>query len=259
MIKSDYFEINRDAYSIPCKLYYKDSGRLNEIKNLIVGVHGFAGDKESSVLSLLAENVCDVNTALLCFDFPAHGSSEASDDMLSVKNCVSDVVSVVKWARSRFYGACLYAFATSFGAYVTLLSLEQINGRFEKIVLRAPAVNMAEVLLKRVLFTDATEFKKRGTISCGFERKINLNFAFYEGLLNNDIISRDFETEFLIIHGTCDDLVLPSDVEKFARSNPSSKLVFIEGADHRFKKRGETEKVLEIATTYFNFLPDKGE
>lgn len=56
------------AYEIKCKLFAPDD---LEVKHVIVGVHGFAGDKESSMLERLATDCSPNGVALLCFDFPA--------------------------------------------------------------------------------------------------------------------------------------------------------------------------------------------
>ena len=60
------------------KIYEPDG----EIKQVVIGVHGFAGDKESSVLIALAEMLEKMNIALVTYDLPFHGeniSNEAID------------------------------------------------------------------------------------------------------------------------------------------------------------------------------------
>lgn len=49
----------------------------------MIGVHGFAGDKESSMLEKLADSFCLHNSAVITFDFPAHGSSYVGEEMLT--------------------------------------------------------------------------------------------------------------------------------------------------------------------------------
>lgn len=50
LYRVERFSIER-AYAVPCKLFMPVGGI---VKRVVLGVHGFAGDKESSVLSRLA-------------------------------------------------------------------------------------------------------------------------------------------------------------------------------------------------------------
>lgn len=93
-----YFSIQR-AYEIKCKIFLPED---QNVKSLIVGVHGFAGDKESSMLEQLAQE-CSINeTALICFDFPAHGESPVQEDMLTIENCKNDLLDVLSHAKSLY-------------------------------------------------------------------------------------------------------------------------------------------------------------
>lgn len=61
----------------------------------MIGVHGFAGDKDSSMLEKLADSFCLHNRAIITFDFPAHGSSYVGEEMLTIHNCKKDLCTVV--------------------------------------------------------------------------------------------------------------------------------------------------------------------
>ena len=79
-MRTSYFSINRD-YEIKCKMFLPNHQNM---KGVIIGVHGFAGDKDSSMLEQLAQTVCLAETGLVCFDFPAHGESPVGEDMLTI-------------------------------------------------------------------------------------------------------------------------------------------------------------------------------
>ena len=106
-MKIQFFSLKR-AYEIPCKLYAPADGI---IENIILGVHGFAGDKDSSMLEKLAEYACAKNTALICFDFPAHGNSPVNEEMLTVENCKKDFCALVEYVRNHYPHAKKYVFA----------------------------------------------------------------------------------------------------------------------------------------------------
>ena len=59
-----YFEIKRD-YPIKHKSFFLE----NDVRIFILGVHGFAEDKESSILSELAKALSSEGVSVICFDF----------------------------------------------------------------------------------------------------------------------------------------------------------------------------------------------
>ena len=231
------FSLTRD-YEIKCKLFAPEDG---EIKQIIVGVHGFAGDKDSSMLKRLAKacNEC----ALLCFDFPAHGKSPATEEHFTIENCKKDLLFVCDYVRKNYPDAKKAVFATSFGGYITLHCLDNLSDFVP--VLRAPAITMADILVDNVLKLTVEDFSNAGRIICGFERKIDLPFSFYTEMRDLPTLLREFpKREMLIIHGDLDNIVPPPVIYEFAEKNSFVTLKIIEGADHRFKNRGEIDTVV---------------
>ena len=163
MIK--YFSIER-KYPIKCKAFLPSSGK---VETVILGVHGFAGDKESSMLSELAKSIDQMDGALICFDFPAHGDSDGREDKLTVENCVHDLLTVAEWIEDAYPIAEKFIFATSFGGYISLLSLRTLTNY--KVILRAPAVTMPKVLLESVLKISAEQFEELGAYG-GHQRQL---------------------------------------------------------------------------------------
>ena len=243
-MKTSEFTLYRD-YDIKCKLFQPDNG---DIERIILGVHGFAGDKESSVLSALAEEMQEHKTALVCFDFPAHGASEADETYFTVVNCKRDLLTVAKWANETYQNAEKTVFATSFGGYISLLCAKELSGF--SFVLRAPAVTMPKVLTESVLKIPPAEFQRQKSVDCGFERKINLPYAFYEELLQYDPVNAEYSRKILIIHGDRDDIVPYTDILSFCKKHPSITLMAIAGADHRFKKDGELAQIIKLTKDF---------
>ena len=244
---SGYFTLEGEQHPISCKRY----GLLPPapVDYVILGVHGFCGDMNSSSLRLLAEAIVPHGGEVICFDFPAHGSSPAEGDAFTLENCKSDLLTVAKHIR-RCYPCAKYGlFATSFGAYVALLCANRL--RDFRMVLRAPAVPFAEVLLQNVLHTTREDFERAGRVTCGFERKLDLSFEAYRGFEEQDIRGRKYRRPLLVFHGTEDDVVPYEQVTAFCARQPKARLVTLPGADHRFKRPGDMEQVIEQAAAYF--------
>ncbi len=232
-------------YGIMCKLFLPE----NEIKRVVLGVHGFAGDKDSSMLEMLAEGLTD--TALIAFDFACHGESHAGEDMLTVKNCKQDMLTVADYIRSNFPTAERYVFATSFGGFISLQNYGALKDF--KFILCAPAIKMPQILLENVLKISEKQFADCGTVECGFERKIQLPYIFYSELLGEkDLFLNEYSEPILIIHGDRDDIVPISMITEFAQKHRAVQLEIINGADHRFKNKGEAEAVIAFAKAFIN-------
>ena len=244
--KIDRTEIQTQRYPISCKIYAPDS----EAQGVILGVHGFAGDKESSALRKLAKAASKRNTALICFDFPAHGDSKAEEDAFTIENCIQDVLTMAEHIRQQYPNSKKFLFATSFGGFITLLCLKHLVDF--QMVLRAPAVTMPEHILLDLLGATEEVFAKQGVITCGFERKIRLPYRFYQELKKHSVMEVPHDTPMLVIHGDRDDVVPHTDILRYCENHPSAKLCVIPGADHRFKKPGELEQVIDHTLHYWS-------
>lgn len=231
------FVLTTERYPIPCKSFFSEG----KVKKIVIGVHGFAGDKDSSVLYTLAEHLVKNEGALICFDFPSHGKSEALDSSLRVENCMQDLLDVAEYARENYPQKEYGIFATSFGGYITLLCSAKLKD-FKK-VLRAPAVTMAKSFIEKIIPVSKDEFFEQKGALCGFDRKMFVSSLFYNDLLKYKV--QFPEEEILIIHGTEDEIIPYEAIRKFASDNAKIKLVTVYGADHRFKKEGELEQIIE--------------
>lgn len=224
-------------------------------RTVIVAMHGFCGDKESSCIEELEKKALESNIGLIKFDWPGHGESEAEGEQLTIDNCLSDIDAIVDHINNSLSHPKLIAFATSFGGYLTLLYLRKNRNVFDRVILRSPAINMHNVLTSNLLAKgDLSQIDKNGSVEFGFERKLRITSDFIDELKKNDVNALFDGIELpnvSIIHGTVDDLVPFSDSESFAKEH-GCRLFPIEGADHRYKKEGEIERVIETSMQIIN-------
>lgn len=239
-----------NRYNISAKSYLPQESP----KEIIIAVHGFAGDKESSAISLLAKEMTKEGFGVVCFDFPGHGESEVEADKLTIDNCINDIETIEEYIKEK-YGKQMKIdlFATSFGAYITLLKIFKYNTKYNKIVLRAPAIKMDKIFKETLLRETFEEFQKRGITKIGFDRIMNIPFSFYEELKQNQILKIYKNSQkILIIQGTEDDVAPIKDTKELIDLDKANFELFeIQGADHRMKKDGELEKAINKAKKYF--------
>ncbi len=243
-MKKIEYTLAGEKYDIPC-VAYEPSG---EIRGAVVCLHGFGGDKDSSAVKKLGEKMAERGYAVVCFDFPAHGKSPAKDDMLRVENCINDAITVSANAENEYGGICF--FATSFGAFILANLLKKPCFKGVKAVFRSPAVKMADTFLNPICNLTIDELKKKSAVECGFERKIKLGYDFWLDLESNDITDASFDNEVLMIYGNCDNVVRPEDMAEFASARENIKVKIINGADHRFKGKGQLEEVISASSEF---------
>lgn len=239
-----------NGYTISAKSYLPQESP----KEIIIAVHGFAGDKESSAISLLAKEMTKEGFGVVCFDFPGHGESEVEADKLTIDNCINDIETIEEYIKEK-YGKQMKIdlFATSFGAYITLLKIFKHNTKYNKIVLRAPAIKMDKIFKETLLRETFEEFQKRGITKLGFDRTMNVPFDFYKELKQNQILELyNNSQKILIVQGTEDDVAPIKDTQELIDLDKANFELFeIQGADHRMKKDGELEKAINKAKEYF--------
>lgn len=244
-MKALSFSVKGEKYNISCISYEPES---SEADFAVVCIHGFGGDKKSSAVKRLAEKITECGGAVVCFDFACHGESEADESMLTVENCVCDAKSAYTFAENK-YGNVSF-FATSFGAFVLINMLKSADFKGIKAVLRSPAVKMENTFLSPICNLTSAELENTDHVECGFERKMKLGYDFWCDLKNHNIDEADFDNEVLMIYGDRDDVVAPEDMAEFARARENIQVKIIEGADHRFKGKGQLEAVIDAAVDF---------
>lgn len=237
-----------DTRCVNLKLYTPDNGI---VRRFVLALHGFAGSMESDAIKLLAERLTQHQTAVLSFNYAGHGN-DTQDALFSLECCLNDFREGVGFAKRTFPDAQWHGiFATSFGGFLTLNSLQMIPDDV-RIVLRAPAVNMPQVFARIVGREGGgmDKFAKEGSVVLGYDHRLKVPYTFYNELLAHDVFIQDHDRKMLLIHGDCDDVVLPEDTAAFCARNPKIIRRVITGADHLFKKPGELDRVMDAAVPW---------
>ena len=248
-----YFEINEAGHNIRCKLYAQD---FRDLRRVVVFCHGFGGHKDNAAAEKFAQRMLSKykGTALLTFDWPCHGDDVKKK--LTLSDCDAYLALVVSHLRDKLGAGELYAYATSFGAYLTLLYLHSHGSPFRKIALRCPAVVMHELLTTRIMAAEDTgKLKKGRDILVGFDRKVPVSAAFLEELKANSLRALDFldfAEDILILHGTADEIA-PFDSAVTFAEDQLIELIPIEGADHRFRDPRKMDQAMKCILEHFSF------
>lgn len=245
-----YFSLSQGPLRIPCKIYEPDFGAP---RRCILGVHGFGMGKDTEILTALSEEMSIFGAATVCFDFPAHGENPLGSDALTLDNCVETLLYTAQWAHNRYPDLDFCIFASGFGAYVTLIALEQLEELVGKVklVLQTPNLRMSETLLGMVRMT-GEQLKEAGSVTLNAERKFSVSYDFYKQLQENVALTT-YDSPMLLLHGELDQYLPAEDMHSFRRINDDCKLVIIPGADHQFRAPGAWDMVVDLTRDWFEF------
>ena len=239
--------LSTDKLNIPVKINTPASGMP---KRIVLGVHGLGGSIQDQIQEGLAEEMVLFGSAVVRFDFPAHGESETDDFILS--DCMDTLLEVARFARNEFKEVeDLCIFSTGFGAYVTLLCLDrlrQMSGRV-KLVVQTPSLRMDRSLLNMTRKTEQT-FRVQEEHVLKSERPLRVTYELYKETRANTALDRN-DMPILILQGEADDYIPMDDIYNFRRINEEARLVIIPGASHRFLEPGAWDMVLALTRDWF--------
>ena len=245
------FLLYQGELEIPCKQSEPDDG---QIRRIVLGVHGLGGSAKDQIQSGIAEEMEMFYAATFRFDFPTHGESPLESEYFSVHNCVESLLAVARYAREQYPEVeDLCIFATGFGAYITLVALEDLlamPGQV-KLVLQTPSIRMHETILAMKHISEPT-LKAMGVASFTRARRLDVTYALYEEMRENYVMD-SYPIPMLILHGEEDSYIRMEDILHFRRINEQAKLVIIPGTSHRFLEDGAWDMVLDLTRDWFEF------
>ena len=232
---------NKQDNKIKIKVY-----EAKQPTQILLCLHGFAGDKESSVIEAIGTNLQKNYITTIAFDWPCHGEDE-NKDKLTIELCFDYLEEIVDLIKSK-NNLPINIFATSFGAYLFLHYLTITNEKFNKVILRAPAIDMQHIIYKIIKEHGYSENDaKTKILNLGYGREVLLDKTFISQL-KLPVFNLQNKPFLYIIQGKKDDLVDYKFNEEYLKNNflKKHKVYYFNGADHRFKNPGEKEKIIEI-------------
>ncbi len=243
--------LTQGSLEIPCKLSVPEDG---DVRRIVLGVHGLGGSTMDEIQVGIAEEMELFYSATLRFDFPAHGESPLNSEFFTLPNCLESLLAVARYGREQFPEVeDLCIFATGFGAYVTLVALDDLLDMGQvKLVVQTPSVMMHETLLAMKNLTEPTLKAMGSTSFARLRRPLTISYQFYKDMRDN-IVLNSYPIPMLILHGEEDAYINMEYIRQFRRINEESKLVIIPGASHRFLEDGAWDMVLDLTRDWFEF------
>lgn len=241
--------IKKEIENINCKIFEPSQKK----ERVLIAIHGFGGDCESSVIENVAKGLEGQGIVVFSFDLPCHGKDKITSE-LKLGSCLERIEKVLNIVKQKYKEEQISFFATSFGAYLLLNYIVKNKCNFEKIILRAPAIFMYEIFAKKILTEQGYSLTKINNhpIELGYERKMICEKSFVEELKINNLENFHFDKHIDIIQGDKDDIINIIDNEFYCKKHfEDYKIYYIQGADHRFKNDGDMDQIVFITKTIF--------
>ena len=87
--------------------------------------------------------------------------------------------------KKKYKNVQISYFATSFGGYLLLNFLNNATHKYNKIILRAPAINIDKVLKEKIIKDDFCKLRANEILNI---QDIKIDYEFYRDLENNRLI-----------------------------------------------------------------------
>jgi uncharacterized protein len=194
----------------------------NHRGKIIILCHGLNSTKDGNTNTGLQKEFLKRKIATFRFDFFAHGESEGKMEDRSVAKFVDGILQAINYLKKLGYqniGIC----GTSFGGLSAVIAASKTT-HLKVIALKAPGMGQTS----RRSPNYSRDFKEKTWITAGASVKIPT----------------------LIIHGSDDKDVELQFSKELSTSIPSSQLIVIEGADHRFSKEKDEKQSIEEMSNF---------
>ena len=205
---------------------------------LVIIMHGFGGNKDGKLLTMIADALEELGIASIRFDFNGHGESEGAFEDMTVLNEIEDARQVYNYARSLDFVNTISLLGHSQGGVVSSMLAGELGKKdIQSVVLMAPAAVLREDAIRGctmgVLYDplNPPEYVELpGGLHLGREYiKAAFSLPIFE-------TARNYAGPVCLIHGT-GDCVVPYTYSKFYEMiYKKSELHILDGFDHGFSQ-----------------------
>lgn len=248
-MKKEFIKSNQ-GYDIPC--LHNISG--NE-KLVVIIIHEFRSAKFTPTTKALMPALAEQGIGSCCFDFPGHDESPVQGDKFLIENCLNDLSTVENYVKALAPDAEIAYFASSFGAYITLIYFATRTPLGTRACLRCAATDMAGIIERSAAPEAFDELNRNGFIMIdkGPLRPLKFMKELYEDFKKYDLLKtcKTGMGDFIMIHGS-NDKTAPLDEAKNFAETFDIPLIIIPGTDHFMFNPPETmDTVVKEAVQFF--------
>ncbi len=219
---------------------------------ITISCHGFLSSKESRTNKALEKKLNETGFSILMFDFFGHGESEGDFAGLTISASVENVLSAIEFLEQSGYTR-IGLLGSSFGGMASLLAASKTTD-LVFLALKSPVVHYPSMIKSLYGEPMLEEWQKKGfaDVEGPDGRKHRLKYNFFEDSLANDGYKacERISIPTLIVHGDKDETVAVDQSQKAAGLIRNCRLETIEGADHRYTKPDDFDRMLDLISEF---------
>lgn len=196
---------------------------------IILLIHGLSSSKESENASYMMKYFAEKGIGVVAYDQPGHGTEEAANESLLLKNCLGSLAAVERYLVENYPDVEICYFGSSFGGYVLGIYLARKLNSGRKAFMRCAAVIFPQMIVGDVHAEPDPETIKflnmQGYIDAMVDGQ-NVRFLkeFLEELKANSMIDIYNEelpdhVELSFVHGEKDSVVPVHTTKAFAEKH----------------------------------------
>ena len=177
-------------------------------------LHGFASSARSSKAAFFASRFARHGIELHTPDF-----NEPEFSTLTVSRMVKQVCDLIDTARD----ARIVLIGSSLGGFVAVQSALKREGRIDRLVLLAPALDFGGSRMRTLGDRGLEEWQQTDRLDVfhyGYGRVMPVGFELYTDARRYDALSARLNLPVLVFQGRRDDAVDPDTVERWSRVRP---------------------------------------
>jgi len=220
-------------------------------KLIVVLCHGFDASKESQTYLRLEKTLNEKGISTFRFDFFGHGESDGKFEDITISEAVDDALQAINFLKEKGFSK-IALFGSSFGGMAALLAASKEKGLFA-LILKSPVSDYLGKIAAEEDKVSVEQWKKDGFIWHETKKgKLRLNYSFFEDAqeVSGFEAANQINVPTLIVHGNQDKVVPVEQSRKTASLIPNCKLEIIEGADHKYSKPVDFERMLELVSEF---------
>jgi hypothetical protein len=224
----------------------------NKDRPIMILCHGFSTSKDSYTYVRLEDILNGKGISTFRFDFFAHGESEGEFEDITISEAVDDILNAIKFMKELGYSK-IGLVGSSFGGIASVIVASKTDDLFI-LALKSPVSDDLGKLVAQESRQEIETWKERGFIYyiSGDGRGLKLNYSFFEDdeKVNGYETAKKIKIPTFIVHGDNDESVPIEQSKKIVGLIENSRLEIIEGADHRYSKPEDFEKMLGLISEF---------
>jgi len=208
--------------------------------------HGFATGKDGRTYTRLEAVLNRWGIATLRFDFFGHGESEGELEDITISEALDDVEQALRCVREQGFDRVALV-GSSFGGMAALLAAAR-DPDLICLALKSPVSDYLARLLAERDDQEMDEWRTRGFVTltdeAGSQLRLNYRFCVDAEKVRGYDAAAHIRIPTLIVHGDKDETVPLAQSRRLAALLPRARLEVIPGADHRYSRDMDFEKMI---------------